>query len=194
VKVPNSTIDAILGGGMLSIEPKAAVAMIKALAEDLKECRDTARVKLMRVPLPVVAADVSHAIRVETPEQLRMNVAEPYASMVEERARSAAGHVSATPFPLYLVPRTGLWILQLRDKRMPDGSPDTAVCRAKSMEELAELLARERDLEDAKSYRRGGPLENFARARGADCFVNVLESTDTYIAHAVAGLKDAASL
>jgi ribosomal protein L29 len=194
VKVPNTTIDAILGGSMVSIEPTAAVALIKALAEDLKECRDTARVKLMRVPLPVVAADVSHAIRVETPEQLRMNVAEPYASMVEERARSAAGHVGATPFPLYLVPRTGLWILQLRDKRMPDGSPDTAACRAKSMEELAELLARERDLEDAKSYRRGGPLENFARARGADCFVNVLESTDTYIAHAVAGLKDAASL
>lgn len=181
---------------MISIEPTAAVAMIKALAEDLKEARAGKR-QVVRYPVPVIAAAVSHAIRVETPEQLRMNVPEPYATMVEGRARSAAGHVEgATPFPMYLVPRTGLWILQLRDPSLP---ADTAICRASTMEELADLLARERapvvgSLHAKMPYKVGGPLERFEAPSSTDCFVNVLESTDTYIAHAIGALKEAREL
>lgn len=201
MKVPNSTIDAILDGSMLSIEPTAATALIKTLAEDLKEARQNKR-QVVRVPMPVIAAAVTHAIRVETPEQLRMNVVEPYASVIEQRARDAHSHSdgAAQPFPLILVPRSGLWILQLHDLRDPAGAPDKAICRASTMEELADLIARERAPKPVHSewgvkvFKHLGPLEWYAGPASTDCFVNVLESTDTYVAHAIAGLKDARAL
>ncbi len=197
MKVTNETIELILNSGAIfATDPSGIQGLLKDLAADLKEARAGKR-QVVRYPVPVIAAAVAHATRVETPEQLRMNVPEPYASMVEGRARSAASHVEgAQPFPMYLVPRTGLWILQLHDSRIEAHFPDTAICRASTMEELSDLLARERapvvgGLYSKTPYKVGGPLEHFEAPSHTDCFVNVLESTDTYIAHAIAGLKEA---
>lgn len=200
MKIANETIERILNAGAIfGTDPADVQRLLKDLAADLKEARQSKR-QVVRYPVPVIAAAVAHVTRVETPEQLRMNVPEPYATMVEGRARWAARHVEgAEPFPMYLVPRTGLWILQLHDSRIPTGQPDTAICRASTMEELSDLLARERapvvgDLHSKTPYKVGGPLEHFEAPASTDCFVNVLESTDTYIAHAIAGLKEAVDL
>lgn len=194
MRISNAQIESILTNGTDPGREADTEKLVTDLAADLKEARANKR-QVVRYPVPIVAAAVSHAIRVETPEQLRMNIQEPYATMVEGRARSAARHVEgATPFPLYLVPRTGLWILQLREA----SGVEAAVCRASTMEELAELLARERapvgSLHAKMPYKVGGPLERFEAPSSADCFVNVLESTDTYIAHAIGALKEAREL
>ena len=88
MKVPNSTIDAIISG-VQSIDETAAIAMMKALAEDLKEARQTPR-QIVRVPLVTFPANVSAPVRILNVDQLRANLPEPYASMVDERARISA--------------------------------------------------------------------------------------------------------
>ncbi len=188
MKVSNETIERILNSGAIfGTDPSAVQTLLKDLAADLKEARQNKR-QVVRFPVPVIAAAVSHAIRVETPEQLRMNLAEPYAMMVEARARAAAGHVEgADAFPMYLVPRTGLWILNLHNA---ETGATVAVCRAPSMEALADFLGRERSHEPGARPFKSGPLAKYDSPASTDCFVNVLESTDAYIAHAIAGLKE----
>lgn len=201
MKVSNAQIESILVNGTQPGREADTEKLVMELAADLKEARQNKR-QVVRVPMPVIAASVTHAIRVETAEQLRMNVVEPYASVIEQRARDAHSHSdgAAQPFPLILVPRSGLWILQLHDLRDPAGAPDKAICRASTMEELADLIARERAPKPVHSewgvkvFKHLGPLEWYAGPASTDCFVNVLESTDTYVAHAIAGLKDARAL
>ena len=203
MKVSNETIDNILSVGTIfsKDDPGEIQRLLKDLAADLKEARENKR-QVVRVPMPVIGANVTHSVRVETAAQLRMSVPEPYATMVEMRSRAAASQGVGEPsaFPLVLVPRSGLWILQLHDLRRPVGEPDTAICRASTMEELSDLIARERAPKPChgewgvKPFKIDGPLGWYASPSSTDCFVNVMESTDTYIAHAIAGLKEARAL
>lgn len=201
MKVTQSTIDRILSGATIFADsPRALQELLRDLAGDLNEARQNKRV-VIRSAMPLIAANVVQTIRVETPAQLRMHVPEPYATMLESRAEAAARfwELGATAFPLLLVPRQGIWILQLHDIRMAVTEPDTALARGSSMEELQDLLARERaepysDGVFVKRFRRGGPLEWYAPPADTNAFVNVLESTDAYIAQTIAVLPEAPKL
>jgi hypothetical protein len=194
MKVTNSTIEAILGGSLVSIDEAAAHLMLKALAEDLKEARETPR-QIIRTPLITFPANVSAPVRISNVEQLRTNLPEPYATMVDERARVSALSAMSDPYPLMLIPRVNVWLLQLNDMRGDHPSALTAVGRASSMDALNKFVARERapepyqDGEWTKHFKAGGPLEWFNPPAVAECFQNVTENMDNYIAHAYAALK-----
>jgi hypothetical protein len=198
MKVANSTIDAIIKG-VHSIDEKAAIAMMTALAEDLKEARETPR-QIVRAPLITFPANVSAPVRIMNLDQLRANLPEPYATMVNERARVSALASMSDPYPLMLIPRVNVWLLQLNDMRSAQIEALTAVCRASSMDALNQLIARERAPEPymdgkwSKRFRAGGPLEWFNPPSSPECFQNVTENMDNYLAHAYAALKPVESL
>jgi hypothetical protein len=201
VKVTQTQLDHILAGHTIFADsPRALQELIRDLAADLVEAR-TVKKQIIRAAMPVIAANVSQTTRVETSTQLRMHIAEPYATMLEARAKSAAAYwgTDIEPFPLILVPRLGIWILQLHDLRHGPAEPDTVICRGSSLDELQDLLARERaesygDGVLVKRFKRGGPLEWYAPPKDTEAFVNVLESTDAYIAQAIGVLPEASKL
>ncbi len=178
MKVPNSTIEAILGGSLKAIEEPAAIVLIQALAADLKEAREV-RVKVVREATPAIAADVKERTRVEGRDQLRMLIPEPFAGLIEERARA----ISPDTYPLYLVPRNGVWLLQL--ERYGEPGAMTAVRRGRTMDDLNRFVAKHRD---GDAFRAGSPLEGYRPPHAPECFVNILESIDTYLASAIAGV------
>ncbi len=203
MKVTNHTIDLILSGAIIfhksDPDGHAFGELLRHLAEDLKEARDKPR-QIVRTPLVVLSAGVLSTTKVESKMDLQLVVAEPYASVLAARAEHAAKALSAEPYPLVLVPRMGLWLLQLNDMRSAQIEQLTAVCRAESFDELTAFIARERAPEPytdgkwSKRFRKGGPLEWFNPPLGNDCFVNVAENMDDYMARAFASLRDAKEL